>query len=346
MKKMTIDKCKHKAIQLLFLSLVFACTEPVRRTTTPPAKVASANEQDIGFEDIADLKKSVWVFEFKNEATVQPPRLAKIPVARMLQEELIAAFDGAKSAFTAQKLDEEKSFFTQPKTSLNAPEVAENLKNKNNEIEVDEIWVSQNPAVISRALRGSDVSGFLLGRIIKLETESEGDKSEGIMKLRSLSLTLQVFYELYDTSTGKIIAQGREREVLTETRSDIFGVQPEISDLPVKVQKMAQNIALKIRSRLTPFSVKLAWGGRVLKIEGGRIYINAGRKAGLAIGDTLRIVERSREIVDPQTGDFIGEAPGRLKGTLKLIQFFGTDGAVGVLQSGGGIQSGDRVELY
>jgi hypothetical protein len=42
----------------------------------------------------------------------------------------------------------------------------------------------------------------------------------------------------------------------------------------------------------------------------------------------------------------VGQAPGRVKGTMKLIQFFGTDASVGVLQSGGGISSGDRVELF
>ena len=99
-------------------------------------------------------------------------------------------------------------------------------------------------------------------------------------------------------------------------------------------------------ARLAPFASKLGWSGRILKTEGSRIYLNSGRRTGLQVGDVLKVIESPRDIFDPQSGKFVGQAPGRVKGTLKLIQYFGIDGAVAVLQSGGGILPGDRVELY
>jgi hypothetical protein len=84
----------------------------------------------------------------------------------------------------------------------------------------------------------------------------------------------------------------------------------------------------------------------VLRIDGTRIYLNSGRRTGILVGDVLKVIEHPREIVDPQSGDLVGEAPGRMKGTVKVIQYFGSDGAIAVLQSGGGIFPGDQVELF
>jgi hypothetical protein len=340
-------------LRFLCLGLVFLiwqCTQPIRRTTVEEKKNQNTVQTpipNVNPDDLADLRKPVWIFEFKNESQPESRSLKKIPLSNYLQEAMLEAFSTPKSPFTVQSKGEEKMLMFPPEPNQNEnSEIPESLKN--NVVEPGE---SQNiydlaPEILAKNLRGSDVSGFLLGKIVSFKNSIDGEKSEGILKLKTLSLEWNVTYELIDTSTGKIVARGREKEIYSESRSDFLGIAPEMTDLPVKVRKMAQNLSEKIMARMAPFSVKLAWGGRVLKIEGGRLYINAGRKAGLVLGDTLRIVERSREIIDPQSGKIIGEAPGRVKGTFKLIQFFGTDGAIGVLQSGGGAQPGDRVELY
>lgn len=47
---------------------------------------------------------------------------------------------------------------------------------------------------------------------------------------------------------------------------------------------------------------KLDWLGRVAKIIGTRIYVNAGRTSGINLGDILKVVTEGQEIYDPESG--------------------------------------------
>jgi hypothetical protein len=332
---------------LVLIFGVVSCTQPIRRTSEDSQNKKVDTQPEINPDDLPDLKKSIWIYEFATEQKEIQKSLSKIKIASILQEEMLAAFSNAKGPFLAQEAGEEKKLFNMPNQESNSEnaDVPSGLRGQT-EVTISDSTNDMTPEKIAKNLRGSDVSGFMLGKITHLGTSIDGDENEGILRLKTLSLKLSVEYELFDTTTGKVIAKGRENETYSESRSDFLGVAPEMTDLQNKVRKLARSLAEKMAKRMLPFSVKLAWGGRVLKIEGGRIYINAGRKNGLMLGDTLRIVERPRDIVDPQNGEFVGQAPGRVKGTMKLIQFFGTDASVGVLQSGGGIGSGDRVELF
>jgi hypothetical protein len=153
-------------------------------------------------------------------------------------------------------------------------------------------------------------------------------------------------YELFDVSTGRRLAAGQERVETQETRSEFLAGRLEPGDIRSRVNDLSKTLADNIQLKLSPFAEKLGWYGRVMRLEGSRIYLNAGRRSGLMLGDTLKVVEAPREIVDPASGAWIGEAPGRIKGTLKLTQYFGDDGSIAVLQSGGNIRPEDRVELY
>jgi hypothetical protein len=90
----------------------------------------------------------------------------------------------------------------------------------------------------------------------------------------------------------------------------------------------------------------MTWEGRIAMIAGDRVYLNAGRLSGLQINDILKVTEEGKEIYDPQTGRFIGKAPGRMKGTVEVVSYFGKDGAIAVIHSGSGFKENDRVEMY
>ena len=98
--------------------------------------------------------------------------------------------------------------------------------------------------------------------------------------------------------------------------------------------------------RLLKVSEKLDWVGRVAKIIGTKIYINAGRRSGINIGDILKVLTEGVEIFDPETGAMIGTSKGELKGTVEIIDFVGQDASVAILHSGGSVHEGDFVQLY
>ena len=61
--------------------------------------------------------------------------------------------------------------------------------------------------------------------------------------------------------------------------------------------------------------------------------------------DTMVVQELGEDIIDPQTGVSLGKAPGNIKGELIITNFFGEDGSVATIRSGGGFQSNDLVKL-
>ncbi len=87
------------------------------------------------------------------------------------------------------------------------------------------------------------------------------------------------------------------------------------------------------------------WNARVIKVEKKRILINAGRFSGLQIGQNLRVYAKGSEIKDPKSKLSLGQAQGILKGTVKVIDFFGLDGAIcEPLAAAGKFKQGDMVK--
>ena len=135
-----------------------------------------------------------------------------------------------------------------------------------------------------------------------------------------------------------------------------------ISDDNLKFYQSASEDNLAYRQELLRYSVKVAvrkfiprvikvgsrldWMGRVAKIIGTRIYINAGRSSGINIGDIIKVITEGQEVYDPESGAMIGVSQGEVKGTLEVVDYFGTDGAICILHSGGSVTEGDFVQLY
>lgn len=91
---------------------------------------------------------------------------------------------------------------------------------------------------------------------------------------------------------------------------------------------------------------RMNWEGRIAAIQGQKIYLNVGSLSGVQVGDLLRVFDEGPEIYDPEMGTAIGKAPGAVKGTLEVVSYFGHDGAVAIIHSGGGFKENDRVQLY
>lgn len=86
--------------------------------------------------------------------------------------------------------------------------------------------------------------------------------------------------------------------------------------------------AAQVIDNLTDHVRMIDWSARVIKVEKKRILINAGRLSGLQAGQNLRVYAKGNEIKDPNTKLSLGKAQGALKGTVKVIDFFGLDGAI------------------
>ena len=69
------------------------------------------------------------------------------------------------------------------------------------------------------------------------------------------------------------------------------------------------------------------WSARVAQVDGGRVYIDAGKATGLALGAELEVLRPGKDIVSPTTGRSMGQTTTSI-GRVKVVEYFGEDGAV------------------
>lgn len=200
---------------------------------------------------------------------------------------------------------------------------------------------------LSRRAKIEGVNLVVFGRVVEARVREKTDEIGFVRETKSFTeakLEVRIFdvnsnKEIYtetlagyaDDQTYRFFAEDRENSV--NQRRDLlrYGVR-------VAARKAVPN--------MLEISRKLDWVGRVAKIVGTRIYVNAGRESGLQIGDVLKVLTEGQEIYDPETGALIGISKGEIKGTIEVIDYFGPDGTIAILHSGGSVLDGDFVQLY
>ena len=200
---------------------------------------------------------------------------------------------------------------------------------------------------LARKAKMSGVNIVVFGRIKEARVRQKSDEIGFVRKVKSLAETY-VEIKVYDVLANK--------ELFSET------VDGNISDDNMKFYQAETEDNLAYRQNLLRYSVKVAvrkfvprvvqvgarldWMGRVAKIIGTRIYLNAGRSSGINLGDIMKVITEGQEVYDPESGAMIGMSQGEVKGTLEVVDYFGADGTICVLHSGGSVTEGDFVQLY
>lgn len=201
---------------------------------------------------------------------------------------------------------------------------------------------------LAKATSGMGVAAVLEGKILEVKARRIGDQV-GIVRQLKAQVEAKIRVRMYSSKTG--------RELLNDVRSAVVdSVTTRVAESSFSDRYLSEDPELISQAVKKAFGgiipgiaravEKLNWEGRVAMISGERVFVNAGRLSGLQIGDILKITEEGEEVFDPETGRFIGKAPGRMKGTVEVISYFGKDGSIAVIHSGSGFKENDRVELY
>jgi hypothetical protein len=201
---------------------------------------------------------------------------------------------------------------------------------------------------MAKAAQKSSVSSILEGQIIDVRLKKTADQ---VGLIRKLSATYEVVVRLRIMNirseqevfhTVKTVTLEEENTRVGErVASDQFFVKnPELVEILIK------DAFLDFSAQIQEVLNTVQWEGRIAAVRSDKIYLNVGRISGVQIGDILKVVDDSSEIYDPELGYNLGKIRGRVKGTLEVVSYFGTDAAVAVLHSGGGFKESDRVEVY
>lgn len=200
---------------------------------------------------------------------------------------------------------------------------------------------------LARKAKLAGVNIVVFARIKEARVRQKSDEIGFVRKVKSLAETY-IELKAYDVLANK--------ELLSDT------VDGNISDDNLKFYLAETEDNLAYRQDLLRYSIKVAvrklvpkvvragsrldWMGRVAKIIGTHIYLNAGRSSGINVGDIMKVITEGQEVYDPESGAMIGMSQGEVKGTLEVVDYFGSDGAVCILHSGGSVTEGDFVQLY
>jgi len=203
-------------------------------------------------------------------------------------------------------------------------------------------------AAVSRVAANLGAAAVVEGRILEVRVRRLGDEIGVFRKIKAqvdVSAQIRVFAA---KSAREILNTMRTAQVQTETTKvgESSTSNSELQSDPALVMAGVRKAFKDAVGPIVRAVEKLNWEGRVALVTGEKIYINAGRISGIQVGDILRVTEEGAEIFDPETGGFIGQAPGRVKGTLEVVTYFGKDGAIGIVHSGSGFKENDRVEMY
>jgi len=192
------------------------------------------------------------------------------------------------------------------------------------------------------------VAAMIEGKIIDLKVHRKSDEV-GVFRQMKTTFDCVVRVRIVAARTGKELFNVTKTVTIEESNvrvAESVDTDRFFKSNPEVLQHLVEDSFLEFTQQIVSTMDKLSWEGRIAMVNGDRIFLNVGRVSGLQVGDILKVSDEGDEVFDPQNGNFIGKGPGRLKGTLEVVSYFGQDGSIAVIHSGAGFKENDRVELY
>jgi hypothetical protein len=202
-------------------------------------------------------------------------------------------------------------------------------------------------AQLSRKAKLSGVNLVVFGRITHARVRQKADEIGFVRKTKSYAESV-VEIRVFDVVANKEIFTDKMDGNINDSSFRFFMSERD-AHIDYRRGLLRYSVKVAVRKfvpKLAKLGQKLDWTGRVARIIGSKIYVNAGRRSGLNVGDILKIMTEGQEIYDPESGALLGVSKGQVKGTLEIIDYFGADGTVAILHSGGSVTEGDFVQLY
>lgn len=200
---------------------------------------------------------------------------------------------------------------------------------------------------IARRAKLSGINFVIFGRIEEARVREK--KGEIGLARKTVSYTeTKLEIRIFDVNSNKEVFNETIKGEAEDSKFKLFNSTRE-EDLIARREFLRYGAKVAVRRavpRIMSVSGRMDWMGRVARIIQNKIYINAGRKSGIQIGDILKVITEGQEIYDPETGAMLGKSKGEVKGAIEVIDYFGPDGSICIMHSGGTVQEGDFVQLY
>lgn len=202
-------------------------------------------------------------------------------------------------------------------------------------------------AALSREGKKLGVNMMVIGRIKRVIYRQKDDEI-GVFRRKKSVVAVELQIQLFDVINEREIFFNERIADMANSEFNLFEAEsanPRAERIELALSALREACQVFQNNILRAID-KMAWEGRIAKVGVGKIYITAGKDSGINIGDILKVVTAGEDIYDPLTGNYLGKSQGQVKGTLEVIDYLGTDGAVASVHSGGNFRENDVIRLY
>ena len=204
-----------------------------------------------------------------------------------------------------------------------------------------------NPATAARFGELTGIQAVVIGTITQFGIWEEA-KDYGVYKKKVEIAEATVDVRVVDVTSGRVIfsdaGTGRtERELET-----VLGFGEKASYDETAADKALRAAIAQFMGRMVKAIDGIPWEGRVAEVDqvGGveRVYLNAGRRSGMQVGQKVVVKQVTGEITDPVTSEFMGYKTRDLgEGTVEELS--GEDLSIARMKGAPGAKRGDLVVL-
>ena len=191
------------------------------------------------------------------------------------------------------------------------------------------------------------VTALLLGSVTEFGTKTEA-MDAGLTKTKVQTARAKVTIRMVEPMTGMAFySEFGEAEAKKEVSQTLgfgssAGYDATLTDRALNgaIVKLVGNILTTLKSR--------PWTAPILDIQESQVFIGAGERTGIKVGQVLKVVKPGKKVKNPSTGIEM-ELPGSQTARIKVVSQFGTndldEGSVCTIVEGTDITPEYRVEL-
>jgi len=146
---------------------------------------------------------------------------------------------------------------------------------------------------------------------------------------------VRIQIKLVETATGRVMRTFEKRNPIfaTEEKGKFSRDKAKLKAIQLAIEEVTGEIVDEIN--------RMRWYTRIVKIDGDRVYLNAGRLTGLRVGDLMEVFGPGGGGVVELAGISMDPLEGQRKGQVRVSQLFGTDAAIAHRTHGGNFALSD-----
>ena len=161
-----------------------------------------------------------------------------------------------------------------------------------------------NPDTAAKMGQIMGLNAIVTGAITAYSEAEEGS-AFGVGGSKKQIARVTVDYRLVDTTTGVQLLADSGAGIYEKKATTVLGIGSKASyDTDLRDGALRDALTKAMVNMMKQLGNR-KWSGRIAEVSGTTLYINAGQKSGLNVGDKLDVYRAGKEIIDPETKTYI-----------------------------------------